>query len=85
MSRSAAVSESITSPLAKCREGSNEVTVCGNKFDSLKKEKKAVKYSGLYHQGYSKVSQDLNRFSIIDMLISLWTTGCNGLLFLIDF
>ena len=40
MTRTTPVSENETFPLASCLKGSKEALVCGNKLDSLKKEKK---------------------------------------------
>ena len=50
-------SEKKRSSIANCLVGSNVLTECRRRLDTLKKEKNATKYTALYMTGCGKVSQ----------------------------
>ena len=49
--------ETRKSPLAKCRESSNPVVEWRRIFESLRKEKKQVRYKALKTTGWGSISQ----------------------------
>ena len=57
MRSTALFSETRKSPLAKCRELSNPVMEWERLFESLRKEKKQVRYKALNTTGWGSVSQ----------------------------
>ena len=50
-------SEKKRSPRASCLVGSNDLTECGSKLETLRKEKNATKYTALKTTGCDRVSQ----------------------------